>query len=52
MCDGRYTECLEAQVIATLVPDDETCLEADQIIFGELTQGKFADASRDRLSRS
>ena len=48
MCDGFYTERLEAQGIATLVPDEETCLEVDQIIFDELTQGKFTDASRAR----
>ena len=38
MCDG----------IATLVPDEKTCLEVDQIIFDELTQGKFTNASRTR----
>lgn len=48
MLDGFYTERLEAQGIATLVPDEETCLEVDQIIFDELTQGVFTDASRAR----
>ncbi|MBM6588464.1 amino acid racemase [Brevibacterium sp. RIT 803] len=48
MLDGFYTERLEAQGIATLVPDEATCLEVDQIIFDELTQGVFTDASRAR----
>lgn len=48
MCDGFYTDRLEAQGIATLVPDEKTCLEVDQIIFDELTQGKFTNASRTR----
>ena len=48
MCDGFYTKRLEAQGIRTLVPDDETCFEVDQIIFDELTQGVFTDASRAR----
>ena len=48
MLDGFYTERLEAQGIATLVPDEETCVEVDQIIFDELTQGVFTDASRAR----
>lgn len=48
MLDGFYTERLEAQGIRTLVPDEQTCLEIDQIIFDELTQGKFTDASRAR----
>lgn len=45
MCGGRCTERLEAQGIATLVPDDETGLEVDQIIFDDLTQGEFTDFS-------
>lgn len=48
MLDGFYTERLEAQGIATLVPDEATCLEVDQIIFEELTQGVFTDESRAR----
>ena len=48
MLDGFYTERLEAQGIRTLVPDEETCIEVDQIIFDELTQGVFTDASRAR----
>jgi len=48
MLDGFYTERLEAQGIRTLVPDEETCLEVDQIIFDELTQGVFTDGSRAR----
>lgn len=48
MLDGFYTERLEAHGIATLVPDEETCLEVDQIIFDELTQGLFTDTSRAR----
>lgn len=48
MCDGFYTERLEAQGNRTLVPDQATCLEVDQIIFDELTQGIFTDASRAR----
>lgn len=48
MCDGFYTDRLEAQGIRTLIPDAETCLEVDQIIFDELTQGIFTDASRAR----
>jgi aspartate racemase len=48
MLDGFYTKRLEAQGIRTLVPDEETCLEVDQIIFDELTQGVFTDASRAR----
>lgn len=48
MLDGFYTERLEAQGITTLVPDEATCLEVDQIIFDELTQGVFTDASRAR----
>lgn len=48
MLDGFYTERLEAQGIATLVPDVATCLEVDQIIFDELTQGVFSDTSRAR----
>lgn len=48
MRDGFYTERLEAQGIATLVPDDETCREVDQIIWDELTRGIFTDASRAR----
>lgn len=48
MLDGFYTERLEAQGIATLVPDEVACLEIDQIIFDELTQGVFTDASRAR----
>ena len=34
--------------VRTLVPDEDTCLEVDQIIFDELTQGKFSDTSRAR----
>ena len=48
MLDGFYTERLEAQGIRTLIPDEATCLEVDQIIWDELTQGKFTDASRSR----
>ena len=48
MLDGFYTERLEAQGIRTLVPDEATCIEIDQIIFDELTQGVFTDASRAR----
>lgn len=48
MLDSFYTERLEAQGIATLVPDETTCFEIDQIIFDELTQGVFTDASRAR----
>ncbi|MDN6605435.1 aspartate/glutamate racemase family protein, partial [Brevibacterium sp.] len=48
MLDGFYTERLEEQGIRTLVPDEPTCLEVDQIIFDELTQGVFTDASRAR----
>lgn len=48
MLDGFYTERLEAQGILTLVPDEQTCFEIDQIIFDELTQGKFTVASRAR----
>lgn len=48
MLDSFYTDRLEAQGIATLVPDEKTCLEVDQIIWDELTQGKFTDASRAR----
>lgn len=48
MLDGFYTDRLEAQGIHTLVPDEETCVEVDQIIFDELTQGFFTDASRER----
>lgn len=48
MLDGFYTERLEEQGIATLVPDETTCIEIDQIIFDELTQGVFTDASRAR----
>lgn len=48
MLDGFYTERLEEQGIATLVPDETTCLEIDQIIFDELTQGVFTNASRAR----
>ncbi|MGJ7561858.1 aspartate/glutamate racemase family protein [Brevibacterium casei] len=48
MLDGFYTERLEAQGITTLVPDEATCLEVDRIIWDELTQGRFTDASRAR----
>lgn len=48
MLDGFYTDRLEAQGIHTLVPDEETCRENDQIIFDELTKGIFTDASRAR----
>jgi aspartate racemase len=48
MLDGFYTDRLEAQGIRTLVPDEETCVEVDQIIFDELTQGIFTDAARER----
>lgn len=48
MLDGFYTDRLEAQGIRTLVPDEATCVEIDQIIFDELTQGVFTDASRER----
>ena len=43
-----YTDRLEAQGIRTLVPDEETCVEFDQIMFNKLTQGVFSDASRER----
>ncbi|WP_231441537.1 aspartate/glutamate racemase family protein [Brevibacterium zhoupengii] len=48
MLDGFYTERLEAQGFRTHVPDEQTCNEVDQIIFDELTQGIFTDASRAR----
>lgn len=48
MLEDFYTGRLEAQGIKTLVPDEATCLEVDQIIWDELTQGKFTDASRAR----
>lgn len=48
MCDGFYTERLEAQGVRTLVRDEEICFEVDQIIFDELNQGIFTDASRTR----
>src|SRR5699024_6942869 len=34
--------------IKTLVPDEATCLEVDQIIWDELTKGVFTDTSRAR----
>ena len=45
---GSYAERLEAQEIRTLHPDEETCLEVDQIIFDQLTQGGFNNASHAR----
>ena len=48
MLEDFYTGRLEAQGIRTLVPDEATCLEVDQIIWDELTQGVFTDKSRAR----
>ncbi|MGO1361653.1 MAG: aspartate/glutamate racemase family protein, partial [Brevibacterium aurantiacum] len=48
MLDDFYTGRLESQGIRTLVPDEDTCIEVDQIIFDELTQGVFTDESRAR----
>lgn len=48
MLEVFYTGRLETQGIKALVPDEATCLEVDQIIWGELTQAKFTDASRAR----
>lgn len=48
MLEDFYTGRLEAQGIETLVPDEATCLEVDQIIWDELTQGVFTDKSRAR----
>ena len=48
MLEDFYTGRLEAQGINTLVPDEATCLEVDQIIWNELTQGVFTDKSRAR----
>lgn len=31
------------------MPDEDTCIEVDQIIFDELTRGVFTDASRERF---
>lgn len=46
MLDDFYTGRLEELSIRTLVLDETTCLEVDQIIFDEFTQGVFTDASR------
>ncbi|MGZ1490610.1 aspartate/glutamate racemase family protein [Brevibacterium sediminis] len=48
MLEDFYTGRLEAQGIKTLVPDEATCLEVDQIIWDELTQGVFTNKSRAR----
>lgn len=48
MLDSFYTDRLEEHGIQTLVPDEKTCLEIDEIIWDELTQGKFTEASRAR----
>lgn len=50
MLDDFYTGRLESQGIRTLVPDEDTCIEVDQIIFDELTQGVFTDESRARYA--
>ncbi|WP_226830452.1 aspartate/glutamate racemase family protein [Brevibacterium aurantiacum] len=46
--DDFYAGRLESQGIHTLVPDEKTCIQVDQIIFDELTHGVFTDKTRAR----